>query len=491
MHCFLFFLVFFFGDMVIPVVNRFRPKPEELVYYLMEKRRDPAFTIPDIKDDNIYKYQPSELPGLFSSYQSDDDVWYFFCTLENKYGNSDRASRTAIGGSWKKTGKDHQVEARDSNKPIGIKKIFVFYKDREFRKENRTNWVMHEYSEIHEDHNSNKQGQVVLCRIERKPDKKRKASSSLDKESPDKGQPSVSLAYDSGNNVAQDISEVESHQPRNLHLPSSSDYDVADSNLTEVEPNLQPNLNIPYVTKNISPESPIHPQPGSSHSSCFSNGSNVWTPRSASEQEDDLASSRLVKVKSDQLQPNKHTSYVTTNGFPESESQLAPKRHKSSNGEDLVAKNISSEPLPEPEDIFSGLEPLNSGKRDAIDGLQSPISSVFGDDSIVWNTLLGTIVANIVVECHPSSHRRQLRLCRTSRPLCHNLFIGFVDELQGQRQHQHLPVFIFVFIATSTARWRRLWPSSHSDVVIHRRFGFHFRYIIYEAVDVTTKRGHR
>ncbi|KAK4842936.1 hypothetical protein QYF36_001774 [Acer negundo] len=340
MHCFLFFLVFFFGDMVIPVVNRFRPKPEELVYYLMEKRRDPAFTIPDIKDDNIYKYQPSELPGLFSSYQSDDDVWYFFCTLENKYGNSDRASRTAIGGSWKKTGKDHQVEARDSNKPIGIKKIFVFYKDREFRKENRTNWVMHEYSEIHEDHNSNKQ--------------------------------------------------VESHQPRNLHLPSSSDYDVADSNLTEVEPNLQPNLNIPYVTKNISPESPIHPQPGSSHSSCFSNGSNVWTPRSASEQEDDLASSRLVKVKSDQLQPNKHTSYVTTNGFPESESQLAPKRHKSSNGEDLVAKNISSEPLPEPEDIFSGLEPLNSGKRDAIDGLQSPISSVFGDDSIVWNTLLGS-----------------------------------------------------------------------------------------------------
>ncbi|TXG50370.1 hypothetical protein EZV62_022894 [Acer yangbiense] len=398
MHCFLFFLVFFFYDTVIPEGHRFRPTPEELVNYLMVKMRDPAFTIPYIRDVNIYKYHPSGLPGLFSSYQSDDQVWYFFCTLENKYGKSDRASRTAIGGSWKKTGKDHQVEARGSNKPIGIKKIFVFYKDRDFRKENRTNWVMHEYSKIQEDHNSNKQGQVVLCRIERKPDKKRKASSSLDKESPDKGQPSVSLAYDSGNNVAQDSSEVESQQPRNLHLPSSSDYDVVDSNRTEVEPHLQPNVNIPCVTKNISPEvrrldpalqdelidwfipqSPIHPQPGSSHSSCFSNGLNVRTPQSASEQEDDLANSRLREVISDQLQPNQHTSYVTTDDFPELESQLPPKRHKSSNGEDLVAKNISSE-----------LEPLVLGKQDAIDGLQSPISSVFGDDSIVPNTLLGS-----------------------------------------------------------------------------------------------------
>ncbi|KAK0591566.1 hypothetical protein LWI29_004048 [Acer saccharum] len=75
--------------------------------------------------------------------------------------------------------------------------------------------------------------------------------------------------------------------------------------------------------------------------------------------------------------------------------------------------------------------------------------------------------------CHPSSRRRRLRLCRTSRPLRHNVFVGFVDELQRQQQHQHLPVFVFV--ATSTARRRRLWPSSHSDAAIHRRFGFHFR----------------
>ncbi|KAI9160058.1 hypothetical protein LWI28_004692 [Acer negundo] len=59
------------------------------------------------------------------------------------------------------------------------------------------------------------------------------------------------------------------------------------------------------------------------------------------------------------------------------------------------------------------------------------------------------------LSCHPVS----LRLCRTSRPLRHNFFAGFVDELQ----RQHLTVFVFVFVATSTARRRRLWPSFHSD----------------------------
>ncbi|KAK0588329.1 hypothetical protein LWI29_038077 [Acer saccharum] len=105
---------------------RFQPTPEELVnYFLKEKRRDPDFTDPDIKEVNIYKHHPCELPGL-SSYQSDDQV---------------------------------------------CKKNPLF------------------------------KGRVVVCRIERKPDKKHEASSALDEV-----QPSVS---DSGNNVAQDIPEIE------------------------------------------------------------------------------------------------------------------------------------------------------------------------------------------------------------------------------------------------------------------------------------------
>ncbi|KAI9173391.1 hypothetical protein LWI28_000638 [Acer negundo] len=465
MHCLLFFLVFFFGDMVISEGHRFRPTPEELVNYLLEKMRDLAFTSPYIKDVDIYKYHPSELPGLFSSCQSDDNVWFLFCTL-GKYGKSDKFNRRAKGGSWKITGKDQLVEATDSN-TICIKKILVF-KDYNDGKENKTSYTMHEY---HCNQQPGSKDQVVLCRIERKTEKKRKPSR-IDTKLDKKHKPSSSLdngpASDSGYNDAQDISEVEPRLQANqnipdvtknispevrplvpalqdepvdcirvchrslstfqspiyqtpgssysssfsndsahwlvqnsfsalqspIHLPPESSYSCSFSNdaTNGLNHSSLSGLQLPIHPQPGSSHSsgfsndatsalqwPIHPQPGSSHSNCFSNGSNVWTPQSASEQEDDLANSRLMKVKSDQLQPNQHTSYVTTNGFPESESQLPPKQHKSSNGEDLVAKSISSE-----------LELLISGKHDAIDGLQSPISSVFGDDLIVWNTLLGS-----------------------------------------------------------------------------------------------------
>ncbi|TXG50375.1 hypothetical protein EZV62_022899 [Acer yangbiense] len=209
--------------MVMRVGYRFQPTPEELVnYFLKEKRRDPDFTDPDIKEVNIYKHHPCELPGL-SSYQSDDQVWYFFCSLDYKYAESDRARRTAKGGSWKKTGIDRPVKAKDSNKPIGIKKTLVFYKGRDFRKENKTNWTMHEFHEYPSKKNPLFKGQVVICRIERKPDKKHEASSALDEV-----QPSDS---DSGNNVAQDIPEIETqlYQESQTILPNyiEEEYDIS------------------------------------------------------------------------------------------------------------------------------------------------------------------------------------------------------------------------------------------------------------------------
>ncbi|KAL5813744.1 hypothetical protein ACOSQ3_024516 [Xanthoceras sorbifolium] len=126
---------------------RFQPTPEELVsHFLWKKKRDPAFTDLTIKEVNIYKHHPCELPGL-ASIQFDEQVWYFFCTLDNKYAKSDRASRTAKGGCWKKTGKDGKVKAKDSNNQIGIKKTLVFYKGSNTKKENKTNWTMQEYHE--------------------------------------------------------------------------------------------------------------------------------------------------------------------------------------------------------------------------------------------------------------------------------------------------------------------------------------------------------
>ncbi|KAK4843436.1 hypothetical protein QYF36_008017 [Acer negundo] len=223
--------------MVMRVGYRFQPTPEELVnYFLKEKRRDPDFTDPDIKEVNIYKHHPCELPGL-SSYQSDDQVWYFFSSLDYKYAKSDRARRTAKGGSWKKTGIDRPVKAKNSNKPIGIKKTLVFYKGRDFRKENKTNWTMHEFHEYPIKKNPLFKGQVDVCRIEKKPDKKHEASSALDEVQPSD--------IDSGKNVAQDIPEIETQLDQESHwaiLPNHiGDQAILPNHIEEFEAVL-PNL---------------------------------------------------------------------------------------------------------------------------------------------------------------------------------------------------------------------------------------------------------
>ncbi|KAH7550391.1 hypothetical protein ACOSP7_024315 [Xanthoceras sorbifolium] len=269
---------------------RFQPTPEELVsHFLKNKKRDPAFTDLTIKEVNIYKHHPCELPGL-ASIQSDEQVWYFFCTLDNKYAKSDRASRTAKGGSWKKTGVDRKVKAKDSNNPIGIKKTLVFYKGSSTKKENKTNWTMQEYHEYPCNKDPRFKDKVVVCRIEKKADKKHEPSSAFDG-----GQPSRSLVYDPGNNVAQ-------HIVPEVPLPqTSSDNQVANKNLVEVE--LLPSHHIRHVTKFLQVEPPV-PANWDALIGCdneldrysfsnlqspiFSENSYVWNTPKESDQEDDF-----------------------------------------------------------------------------------------------------------------------------------------------------------------------------------------------------------
>ncbi|KAH7550556.1 hypothetical protein ACOSP7_024067 [Xanthoceras sorbifolium] len=269
---------------------RFQPTPEELVsHFLWKKKRDPAFTDLTIKEVNIYKHHPCELPGL-ASIQFDEQVWYFFCTLDNKYAKSDRASRTAKGGCWKKTGKDGKVKAKDSNNQIGIKKTLVFYKGSNTKKENKTNWTMQEYHEYPCNKDPLFKDKVVVCRIEKKADKKHEPSSAFDG-----GQPSHSLVYDSGNNVAQYIVPE-------VPLPqTSSDNQVANKNLVEVE--LLPSHHIRHVTKFPEVEPLVradwdaligchneldHYSFSNLQSPTFSNDSYVWNTPKESDQEDNF-----------------------------------------------------------------------------------------------------------------------------------------------------------------------------------------------------------
>ncbi|GAB2222652.1 hypothetical protein Drorol1_Dr00016772 [Drosera rotundifolia] len=143
---------------------RFHPTDEELVsYYLRRKVTGKPFRFDAIADVDIYKTEPWILPGL-SKLKTRDLEWYFFSSLDKKYGNGSRTNRATEEGYWKTTGKDREVYHR--GRVVGMKKTLVYHRGRAPRGE-RTNWVMHEYRSI--DGELEKAGipqeTLVLCRI--------------------------------------------------------------------------------------------------------------------------------------------------------------------------------------------------------------------------------------------------------------------------------------------------------------------------------------
>nr|UBT01625.1 NAC transcription factor 21 [Litchi chinensis] len=169
---------------------RFHPTPEELInHYLRKKRLNPDFSSKKIKEVDLYKYEPSELPGLLPG-QADDQDWHFFCEPDYKYGKSKRVNRRTRGGNWKVTGKKRDVKDK-RKRVIGWKITLVFYEGSGNFKEARTNWVMHEY---HIKDDSGFKREFVVVRIRRNPNTKCNAPLT-----PNGGVPSTDMASNSGN----------------------------------------------------------------------------------------------------------------------------------------------------------------------------------------------------------------------------------------------------------------------------------------------------
>lgn len=147
---------------------RFRPSDEEIVgYYLKNKVHGNKFEFDVIREIDLYKCEPWDLPEK-SFLPSRDLEWYFFCPRDRKYPNGSRSNRATEAGYWKATGKDRKVNSR-SNK-IGTKKTLVFYKGRAPNGE-RTDWLMHEYrlEGTQCKGGTNLQDLYVLSRVFRKP----------------------------------------------------------------------------------------------------------------------------------------------------------------------------------------------------------------------------------------------------------------------------------------------------------------------------------
>ncbi|KAI0507014.1 hypothetical protein KFK09_013132 [Dendrobium nobile] len=121
---------------------RFHPTDEELVgFYLRRKIQQKPLSIELIKQLDIYKYDPWDLPKMATTGEKE---WYFYCPRDRKYRNSARPNRVTSAGFWKATGTDRPIYSSEGVKCIGLKKSLVFYKGRA-AKGIKTDWMMHEF----------------------------------------------------------------------------------------------------------------------------------------------------------------------------------------------------------------------------------------------------------------------------------------------------------------------------------------------------------
>ncbi|KAF3321611.1 transcription factor JUNGBRUNNEN 1-like protein [Carex littledalei] len=125
---------------------RFHPTDEELVaFYLRRKVDKKKLSIEIIKEVNIYKFDPWDLPKTSSG--GGEKEWYFFCLRGRKYRNSIRPNRVTGSGFWKATGIDRPIYPSSITiacECIGLKKSLVYYRG-SAGKGTKTEWMMHEY----------------------------------------------------------------------------------------------------------------------------------------------------------------------------------------------------------------------------------------------------------------------------------------------------------------------------------------------------------
>ncbi|KAJ0729473.1 putative transcription factor NAM family [Helianthus annuus] len=128
-------------DVMLPGF-RFHPTDEELVgFYLKKKIQQRVLPIELIKQVDIYKYDPWDLPNLAPTGEKE---WYFYCPRDRKYRNSARPNRVTGAGFWKATGTDRPIYSSNGTNCIGLKKSLVFYRGRA-AKGIKTDWMMHEF----------------------------------------------------------------------------------------------------------------------------------------------------------------------------------------------------------------------------------------------------------------------------------------------------------------------------------------------------------
>ncbi|XP_009767292.1 transcription factor JUNGBRUNNEN 1-like [Nicotiana tabacum] len=146
---------------------RFHPTDEELVgFYLRRKVEKRPIALQLIKQMDIYKYDPWDLP---KGSNKGENEWYYYCKRGRKYKNSVRPNRVTAGsGFWKATGIDKPIYGK--GEVIGLKKSLVYYRG-SAGKGTKTEWMMHEFrlpnnKYLHAANNIAQEAEAwTLCRI--------------------------------------------------------------------------------------------------------------------------------------------------------------------------------------------------------------------------------------------------------------------------------------------------------------------------------------
>ncbi|KAF6158103.1 hypothetical protein GIB67_014897 [Kingdonia uniflora] len=160
----------------LPPGYRFSPTDNELIVeYLNRKILKQPLPISNIRDMDIYKFDPEVLLEKYKSLDKEEKFCYFFTPRDRRYENGVRPQRTAGHGYWKSTGKFAPINE------VGCKRSLLFYIGKTPTGK-KTNWIMHEYvsdTKLPQVHNM-KLDEWVLCRIYEKPAKKTAKLSSVE-----------------------------------------------------------------------------------------------------------------------------------------------------------------------------------------------------------------------------------------------------------------------------------------------------------------------
>ncbi|CAI0450465.1 unnamed protein product [Linum tenue] len=192
---------------------RFHPTDEELLgFYLRRKVDNKPLTIELIKQVDIYKYDPWDLPRPSGD---GDKEGYFFCRRGRKYRNSIRPNRVTGSGFWKATGIDKPVYSAGGSKDcIGLKKTLVYYRG-SAGKGTKTDWMMHEFRLPTPETAAAVQEVWTICRIF-------KRSSSNRKYTPDWRELSTSSKRPATNTLTSTTATATTSNNNNIPCSSSS-----------------------------------------------------------------------------------------------------------------------------------------------------------------------------------------------------------------------------------------------------------------------------